>query len=160
MRISVALFSALLGLSVVAAPRIAPAEDAPIPGHVVIAIASGNALVIWDASPAVAAIVNDKASDADANARLERDALRVMAQSLPKLDKGSKAVKVRVIYNKTGAVSPVYGAATFAGVEVYATLDAPFRDATTDRGKWKENGAKAGPPSWMQWKVLGQLPAR
>ncbi len=160
MKPSVALVSMLFGLAALGAPGLAPAQDSTVPGHVVIAKASDDALVIWDSSPEIAAIVSDKVNDADANARLAHDCLRVLAQSLPKLDKSTKTVTIRVIYNKTGAVSPVYGSPTFAGVERYATLTAPYKDAVADKGHWRELGPNAKLPGWLQWKILGTLPPR
>ena len=136
------------------------ADETGVPGHVVVARASDDALVIWDASAEIAAIVSNKVSDDAANNRIERDALRVLAQSLPKLEKSTKSVTVRVIYNKTGAVSPVYGAPTFAGVERYATLEMSHKDAASNRDKWKELDAKTAVPAWVAFKILGQLPPR
>lgn len=87
-------------------PLAASADEAVVPGHFVLARASQDALILFDASPEVAAIVSNKTSDADANDGLERDALKVLATLLPKLDQTTKSVTVRVTYNKTGAVSP------------------------------------------------------
>ncbi len=136
------------------------AEEPAIPGHVVVARVSDDALIIWDASPEIAAIVTNKTADDAANAQLERDALRVLAQNVSRLEKSAKSVTVRVIYNKTGAVSPVYGAPTFAGVERYATLEASYKDAAADRDKWKELDPKHAVPSWIAFKVIGRLPPR
>ena len=130
------------------------------PGHVVVARVSEDALIIWDASPEVAMIVSNKVANDAANDQLERDALRVLAQALPKLEKSAKTVTVRVVYNKTGDVSPVYGAPTFAGVERYATLALSYKDAAGDRQKWKELDAKHAVPAWIEFKVIGQLPPR
>ncbi|MBD5606759.1 MAG: hypothetical protein IAI48_16950 [Candidatus Eremiobacteraeota bacterium] len=129
-------------------------------GNVIVARPGGSALVIWDASADVASIVANKTSDADANALLERDASRVLADSLAKIDKDASDVTVRVIYNKSGAVSPVYGSATFAGVERYATLKLSAKDANTDRDKWRELGDAAPPPAWFSFAITGVLPQR
>jgi hypothetical protein len=139
-------------------PLAASAED--VPGHAVLAKPDGDALVIWDASTVVASIVKTKANDTAANDLLERDAVRVMATMAPDVDKGAKTITVRVIYSKTGAVSPVYGTPTFMGIERYATLTAPASDAQSDRDKWKELDAKTPVPSWLAFKVTGLLPPR
>jgi len=136
------------------------AEEPPIPGHVVVARVSDDALIIWDASPEIASIVTNKTGDEAATEQLERDALRVLAQNVAKLEKSAKSVTVRVIYNKTGAVSPIYGAPTFAGVERYATLAVAYKDAVSDRDKWKELDQKHAVPAWVAFKVIGQLPPR
>jgi hypothetical protein len=130
-----------------------------VPGHVVLARAEGDALLIWDSTAEVATIVSDKLSDAEANARLERDALRVLAAAQPKMT-GAKSITVRVVFSKTGDVSPVYGSPTFAGIERYATLKIDAADASSDRDKWKELAADAMPPAWVQFDVIGALPPR
>ena len=134
--------------------------DAPVPGHVIVARASGDALLIWDATPEVASIVSRNVSDADANAQLERDGLRVMSQSLGKVARDAKTVTVRIIYGHTGEVSKVYGSATFAGVERYAIVTMSGHDATSDRDKWKEAGSGSASPSWVEYKITGKLPPR
>jgi hypothetical protein len=139
--------------------RPASADDA-VPGAVVLARASSDALLIWDASDDVAAIVKDKASDADANARLERDAVRVLASHANEIGKSAKTITLRVIYSKTGAVSPVYGTPTFLGTERYATLSADAAPIADDRDRWKESDGKLPAPGWLTWKVLGRLPPR
>jgi hypothetical protein len=131
-----------------------------VPGHAVLAKPAGDALVIWDASPVVASIVKSKTNDSDANDLLERDAARVLATMAPNVDKSAKTITVRVIYSKTGAVSPVYGTPTFMGIERYATLTVPAGDAQTDRDKWKELDPKAPVPAWFAFKVTGLLPPR
>jgi hypothetical protein len=129
----------------------------------VIARLGPDALVLWDATTVVAQIVSDKATDADANVRLEHGALAALAETAPSLA-DAKTITVRVIYAKTGAVSPVYGAATFAGVERYATLEISGADARSDAGKWKEAAAAAGPaglfPKSVTFTVTGVLPPR
>jgi hypothetical protein len=150
---------ALIAAGCVAMTAVAAADD-EVPGHAVLARPSGDALVIWDASPVVASIVKTKTNDAGANDLLERDAVHVLAAMAPNVDKSAKTVTVRVIYSKTGAVSPVYGTPTFMGIERYATLTVAGTDAQGDRDKWKELDAKAAVPSWFTFKVTGLLPPR
>jgi hypothetical protein len=154
---SVLACAALLSLF---APVSTLAEDVSIPGHAVLARASGEALVIWDATPLIASVVQGKLSDADANSLVAHDALRILARMQPNVDKSAKSITVRVIYNKTGEVSPVYGAATFAGVERYATLTAPAAALRTDKSKWKELDDKTALPAWLVFTVIGKLPPR
>lgn len=130
-----------------------------VPGRVVLARAEGDALLIWDSTAEVAAIVSGKLSDADANARLEHDALRVLAAEQAKIT-SAKTITVRVVFSKTGDVSPVYGSPTFAGVERYATVEIQGADASSDRDKWKELPDNATPPAWVKFDVLGELPPR
>lgn len=149
-------FSLVLGLGAMPAlARDAAGEK------IVLARAEGDALVLWDASDLVTQIVADRDPDPVANALLERGALRAAAQALPQL-KGAKTIAVRVIYQRTGAVSPAYGAATFAGVERYALLTISAADAASDKGKWREAGtANTGPlPANVTFAITGALPAR
>jgi hypothetical protein len=134
--------------------------DDDVMSHAVLAKPGGDALVIWDASTVVASIVKNKVADPDANVVLEHDALRVLAGMVPSLDKHLKSVTVRIIYSKIGAVSPVYGTPTFAGVERYATLTASGADALSDRDRWKELNEKAAIPAWFEYKLTGLLPPR
>jgi hypothetical protein len=149
---------ALVAAGCLVAPAAALADE--VPGHAVLAKPDGDALVIWDASSVVAEIVKTKTADPAANDVLERDAAHVLATMVPNVDKSAKTITVRVIYSKTGAVSPVYGTPTFMGIEKYATLTVPAADAQTDRDKWKELDPKAAVPSWFAFKVTGLLPPR
>ncbi len=153
---ALAAFGAALSL---AASGTAAAEDT-VPGHAVLARASEEALILWDATPVVATIVKSKLGDADANALLERDASRVLATMAPNIDKAAKTVTVRVVYSMTGEVSPIYGTPTFAGIERYATLTLGGADFRSDRDRWKELDAKSALPSWFAYKIIGRLPPR
>ena len=150
---------ALVAAGCFAVTASALADDA-VPGHAVLAKPDGDALVIWDASPVVASIVKAKTNDDGANDLLERDAVHVLATMAPDVDKSAKTITVRVIYSKTGAVSPVYGTPTFMGIERYATLTVHASDVQGDRDKWKELDAKTAVPSWFAFKVTGLLPPR
>lgn len=129
-------------------------------GHAVLAKPSGEALVIWDATPVIVSIVKGKLNDADANALLERDAIRVLGGMVPNVDKHAKSITVRVVYSKVGAVNPAYGTPTFAGIERYATLTASGADAQSQRDRWRSLDEKAPIPSWFAYKVTGLLPPR
>jgi len=131
-----------------------------VPGHAILARAEGSALVIWDSTTEVADIVKDKLDDATAKSRLERDALDEAAIEAPKLTNAT-SITVRVVYTKSGDVSPVYGSPTFEGVERYATLTMSMNDVKNDRDKWKEAVAgTAALPSWINFSVSGDLPPR
>jgi len=138
----------------------ARADESKPPGNVIVARPAGDALLIWNASADVAAIVANKTADADAKALLERDAARALAASLAKVDAAASSISLRVIYEKTGAVSPVYGTATFAGVGRYATLRMSGRDARGDRDRWRELAGDSPLPAWFAFDVTGDLPER
>jgi len=131
-----------------------------VPGHVMLAQASGDALVIWNASPVVAAIVRSRISDAQADDMLAHDAARVLIKMLPSVNRGSRTVTVRLIYDKSGAVSPMYGGATFEGFERYALLTAPATYAASDKDHWQELKPSQALPKWFSYKVIGRLPPR
>jgi hypothetical protein len=160
LQLTISACAAITACTLFELPGPAWAENSAVPGHVVLARTGDDALAIWDSTPEVAAIVSVKLGEADAKARLERDALRVLAQVQPKISSSAKTISVRIIYSKTGDVSPVYGSATFAGVERYAILKVNAVDAATDRDKWKELGDGAAPPTWVQFDIVGELPPR
>jgi hypothetical protein len=155
----IAARAAVAALAAFFVPGTAATATPEVPGHVVLARAEGDALLIWDSTAEVAAIVSDKLSDAAANARLERDALRVLAAEQSKVT-SAKSITVRVVFSKTGDVSPVYGSPTFAGIERYATLKIDAADVSSDRDKWKELADDATPPAWVKFDVVGELPPR
>ncbi len=138
----------------------ARADESKPPGNVIVARPAGDALLIWDASADVAAIVANKTSDAEAKTLLERDAASALAASLSKVASDASSIALRLIYQKTGAVSPVYGSATFAGVERYATLRISGKDARSDRDRWRELAAAKPLPPWFAFDVTGELPER
>jgi hypothetical protein len=127
-------------------------------GTVVLARPGPDVLLIWDATNDVAAIVAEGLSAPEGTERLERDAARVLAASLADVDRGATRIALRVTYRKTGAVSPVYGAATFAGVERFATFEMRAADASADRDGWRELAAAAPLPRWFTFRVTGSLP--
>jgi hypothetical protein len=131
-----------------------------VPGHAILAKPGGEALVIWDSTPAIVSIVKNKLSDGDANALLERDAARVLAGMAPNLDKHAKSVTVRVVYSKTGEVNPAYGTPTFAGIERYAAFTMKGADVRSNRDRWKSVDDKSPLPAWFAFKITGLLPPR
>jgi hypothetical protein len=130
-----------------------------VPGHVIVARENDDAVLLWDATPDVADIVRERLSDADAEKRLERDALRALATSLDRVP-NARTVTLRVLYSKIGDVSPAYGSPTFAGVERYATLTVDARRAAGDDDRWKELGPRSAVPAWIDYEVVGELPPR
>jgi hypothetical protein len=160
LRILRALFTFLAVTSAALVTLPAAADEASIPGHLVLAKPGGDAIVIWDATPVIITIVNEKMTDEQANALLEHDAIRNLARLAGALAPDARTVTVRVTYNKIGAVNPAYGAQTFAGVERYALLTAAASSVRGDKDKWMELGDKATPPAWLQFSITGRLPPR
>jgi hypothetical protein len=54
----------------------------------------------------------------------------------------------------------VYGTATFAGVETYATLTVRTSDVARARDGRRDPDAAASPPAWVSFHVVGELPPR
>lgn len=151
------IVSSVLVLSLALAPTPVPAGEA-VPGNVVLARASGDALAIWDATTTVALIVKNKVPDAAANDELEHDAARVLATIAPSVNKSAKTLGVQVVYSKTGDVSPVYGSPTFLGIETYATLTVTMADLRAHARAWKDLDRKTPLPASFAFKVTGELP--
>lgn len=132
-----------------------------VPGHVIIARTSGDAIVIWDATAVVTSIVNEKLSNGDANDLIEHDALIVAVRAAPSLRPNTRTLTVRIGYNEIGAVNPAYGGATFAGIEHYATLNVSFRDlrklVASNHGT-ADNTKKQG--NIGTFTIQGELPPR
>lgn len=85
-------------------------------GTIVLARAGHAPVLIWDATPAVIDIVHNKTSDADALKALSAQAAQIDLQRFKRYP-SAQQITVRVIYQRAGSVSPVYGSPTFGGVE-------------------------------------------
>ncbi len=159
------LVSSLGLLALTLSLPLAASADAPkFPGSAVV-VATGNssanggkALIIWDATDEVADIVAKKQDADTANGRLFHDSLHALAANVGALDKSASSVTVRIIYQKTGAVSPVYGTATLQGVERYATVTLVAKDAADNRESWQSLKDDAKLPDFVKVKILGTLP--
>ncbi|PZR56358.1 MAG: hypothetical protein DLM50_08815 [Candidatus Meridianibacter frigidus] len=130
--------------------------ETAVPGHAVLARPDGAALIIWDASRVVAMVVRSTMSDRAANHLLELDSIKVLARMLPLIDSRASSATVRVVYSLTGAVSPVYGTVTFAGVEHYSALTADAKSLAN----WKKMHTPESIFPWFRYIVLGKLPPR
>jgi hypothetical protein len=149
--------SSLTALALATALCPASADEA-IPGKIILARASEDAVILYDATPEVIAIVHDKLDDAAAGKRLERDALLVLAKEMPDIP-DARTITVRVTYTRTGDVNPAYGTPTFAGIERYANLIVPAGNARSDRGNWRQ-GTEENAPAWASFTIVGELPPR
>jgi len=159
-RMHASVASAVFAISSIAlAPTPLPAAEA-VPGNAVLARANGDALVVWDATTVIALIVKNRTNDATANDVLEHDAARVLAAIAPSVNKSVKTIGVQIVYSKTGDVSPVYGSATFQGVEDYATLTVTMAELRAHARAWKDLDPKSSLPASLAFKVTGHLPPR
>ena len=130
---------------------------ASVSGTVVTAKSGEHALILWDATPAVVTIVDNKQPRDAAMESLESQAMQIAGERAPALT-DAKTITVRVVYQKIGAVNPAYGTPTFAGVErvLDLTVDAPT--AKTQSGALAKSLASGTTPKGVTLQVTGVLP--
>lgn len=136
----------------------ATAEPSPPPGPVVLSRAHGDALAIWDATADLTALLANKTSAEDALRRLEADAVTVMAEKAKLLPSDAKTLTVQVIYQRTGAISPTYQVATFAGIERLLTVKAPVNEIAAKSAAWSAELRVGKTPAALTVTVAGKLP--
>lgn len=134
-----------------------PTSVRPVLGHVVEARATASStLFLWDATPYVVTLVHDHAlGDAGLRA-IQATAVTALAQRAKTAR--SRNVALRVLYQKTGAVNPAYGAPTFEGVEVVVLLSAPAKVAARNGAAWAAQLAQGRAAKGLTVRILGRLP--
>ena len=119
---------------------------------------SSETLFLWDATPYVIALVRDHLLGQPGMRALESTALKSLSS------RGGAArtrfVALRVLYQKTGAVSPIYGTPTFAGVEVVVLLRADKTVLRKNAAPWEAALAQGKVPKGLSLQVLGRLPTQ
>ena len=149
------VLAAVLVLSVVRTAALA--SDDTLPGFQVVAKTTGAAVVIWDASPLVAQIVQAKTPDDKASLQIELLATKLLvskAKTLPK----ANTLTVNVIYLRTGDVSPVYKAATLSGAEHLLNVTASRADAIKNAAEWAKSVDGGALPHGVTATVTGKYP--
>jgi hypothetical protein len=123
---------------------------------VILARSGVQSTYLWEASPYVAQLVADK-NVGDAGLRtLEGTAVSVLRDKAT--SSHAKTLILRVVYTRSGEVSPVYGTLTFIGVEKLATLTVA-RDAIVKRGAaWAQDVANGKIPHDLKVEITGKLP--
>jgi hypothetical protein len=129
-----------------------------VPGHQVLTRTSGDALIVWDATPDVNALASAKPGREKAAARLRSDALRVAAHFVHAVDAHARSLSVKVIYYQTGPPDPRYPTVPFQGTVVYGLLRLPYRDASVDRDHWMTLAPGRPLPRWVVFTQSGALP--
>ena len=141
-------------------PRFAfagPPAVRPMQGHVVEARAtSASTLFLWDATPYVITLVHDRVLGNAGLRAIQATAATVLAQRAKTAR--SRDVVLRILYQKTGAVNPAYGAPTFEGVEVVAVLSARAKEVVRNGAAWAAQLAKGHAPKGLTVQILGRLP--
>jgi hypothetical protein len=127
-------------------------------GPVVLSRAHGDALAVWDATPELSGLVAAKTSATDTLHKLEADACALLLEKAKLLAPDAKTMTVSVIYQRTGAISPTYQVATFAGIERLLTVKAAIPIGDAAAALWTAD-LKAGKiPSGVTVVVAGKLP--
>ena len=126
-------------------------------GMVVVAKGGANPLLLWDATPVVTTTVANKQPRDAALRDLESQAMQILGERSGALRR-AKTLTIRVIYQKTGAVSPVYGTATFEGIERVFELRAPAADARLHAKTFADSLAHGSVPRGVALTVTGKLP--
>ena len=145
---------AVLALSTAADADQQDAESAET-GTVVVAKASGAAIVIWDATPFVAQLVSQKNSGDEGLKVMKSRALVILINKARNLN-NAQSITINATYTKSGEVSPVYGSATFAGVERVFSIMASREDLL--RLSRESHAASEAVPSNFKLIVSGRLP--
>ena len=112
--------------------------------------------MLWDATPYVTQLVSEKLTDERGMRALEATALRALADKSK--DVAAPALTLKVTYAKTGAVSPVYGNATFAGFESVVTIAAKRAALAQHAGAWSARARERHDPQGVHVAVTGKLP--
>jgi hypothetical protein len=150
-------FAALALALATAVSASAVADD--VVGTAIVARDSGDALIIWEATPAIVSIVARKTADAAALQQLESSAVSLAATHAKDLP-DAVTISVRITYQKIGAVNPAYGTAAFAGVERLATVSLP-RSLALKTGAGLARAIAAGKRApGVTIVISGQLPPR
>lgn len=117
-------------------------------GTVVIARATHDPVIVWDATQEIYAMIGQGTPDRELNARVEHDALAVARSKATALRSASGTLTVRIVYQKTlRPDGTAYKVATLDNASLYATLRLPV--AKLSRA-----------PAPGAFRVVGSLPGR
>ncbi len=145
-----------IAAALLAAPALA-AQVRPLQGNVIMAKSTpAAALYVWNATPYVTQLVGDKLLGDPGMRAIEATALKALVAKA----KGVHATElsIHVLYEKTGAVSPVYGTPTFMGMEKVATLRATRKRLLASGASWVDAVAAGTTPPGLTVEVTGKLP--
>jgi hypothetical protein len=148
----------LSGLAAALLPLAASASDL---GPVVAARMGDKPLFLWNATSYVASLVSAHNTGDAGLATLEATALGQLADKLKSVKmETAKQITLKVSYLKTGAVSPVYNAATFSDVQELLLISAPSQKLMNEANiaRWEGELSKGLVPQDLSVSVLGTLP--
>lgn len=129
----------------------------PISGALVVAQTNpAGARLIWDATSYVTELVTEKTGGEQGMRAIEATALLALADKSKTLS--GATLTLSVTYAKTGAVSPVYGSATFAGFEPLLTIVVKRALLAAHAAAWSAQLANGTIPRGVTVSVTGKLP--
>ncbi len=128
----------------------------PVRGTVVMARGGTTVTYLWNATPYVTNLVAAHNVGQDGLHAMEATALVVLRERAR--SGTSPSMAITVLYERTGAVSPAYGTATFEGVERVFTLTAKRREILKNADVWTRNLADGVVPKGLSALVTGELP--
>jgi hypothetical protein len=136
----------------------APTSAANLPeGNVSLSRARGDAQVLWDATPVLAAMIASKSGKEKINNELQADAAQVLVDRAGQLH-NAKTLTVIVLYALTGDINPTYNVAVFQGIERYMTVKASIADANKFGPSWDAPLRAGHTPTGLDVKIIGRLP--
>ena len=128
----------------------------PAVGPVILARSGIQATYLWDASPYVAQLVVESNVGDTGLRALEGTAVSVLRDKA--ILSHAKILILRVVYTRSGAVSPVYKTLTFEGVEKLAVLSVA-REAVVQHGAaWPQDVEDGRIPPDLKVEITGKLP--
>lgn len=157
------LASTVLALTLItSASNFLPAFAADsVKGTVIIARATGHALMLLDSTRELTDLAAKKTLPADEVRSIEADAVRAMVSNRKAFAKRTATVSVRVIYQHTGAVDPRYGTPTLEGVERLMTLEAPLGSIARNASRWLQDiAAGRTPGDGLHVTIEGKVPGQ
>jgi hypothetical protein len=117
-----------------------------------------DAVATWDASSEIADLSARHLPAQQARMRLERDALRLLAEVQPPTGSAVKTITVRIVYADISKSGPRIAASALKSTNIYGTITLTMGDAVSDRDHWKETLDTQAPPAWIHSDIRGKLP--
>jgi hypothetical protein len=146
---------ALAAVMLAATPALAQSVR-PLAGTVIMARAGASPLYVWNATPYVAQLGTDKMFGDPGLHAIEATAVTTLAEKAK--SQTSSTIAIRVVYEKTGAVSPLYRTATFEGLEDVLTITADRKALLASASPWVTSLQAGKSPQGLTIAVTGALP--
>jgi len=126
------------------------------PGPVVVARASGNALLIWQATPFLATVAAKHELEAQALSEVESAGLQILAAHKGLMRRAS-SIALKVMYIRTAPQNdPQYAATSFAGFRTLLVLTAT-KSALAVSSKWPKTLDPKHLPAGITAQVTGTI---